>query len=83
MLHQLFASNSAFMEALREAPLERTEDLAVIDRWELGLTVEDSRGGAGPAPQVRRKTCSGRSTPRSLKRSTMRGRSPVGSAWPT
>ncbi len=30
MLHQLFAPNSAFMEALQEAPRGRTEDLAVI-----------------------------------------------------
>lgn len=30
MLHQLFAPPNAFMEALREAPLERTEDLAVV-----------------------------------------------------
>lgn len=30
MLHQLFAPNSAFMEALREAPQGRPEDLAVI-----------------------------------------------------
>lgn len=30
MLHQLFAPDSAFMEALREAPRGRTDDLAVI-----------------------------------------------------
>ena len=30
MLHQLFAPNSAFMEALREAPRGRPEDLAVV-----------------------------------------------------
>lgn len=30
MLHRLFAPDSAFMEALREAPRGRTEDLAVV-----------------------------------------------------
>jgi hypothetical protein len=30
MLHQLFAPDSAFMEALREAPRGRTEELAVV-----------------------------------------------------